>query len=128
MIACILHPSVYITLLQKILQWWIPYVSFIPLHSCDYLKKISIKIKRVDWQRHYPKWNHTLNKWWMWSSCTKLALSASWTHGLIAQSVRVSERNLVVVGSNPTQANFLYLLQRILQWWMCVYVYKSSNI
>ena len=32
---------------------------------------------------------------------------ASWTHGLIAQSVRASERNLAVVGSNPTQANFL---------------------
>ena len=29
------------------------------------------------------------------------------THGLIAQSVRASERNSVVVGSNPTQANFL---------------------
>ena len=27
--------------------------------------------------------------------------------GLIAQSVRESERNSVVVGSNPTQANFL---------------------
>ena len=42
-----------------------------------------------------------------WSSCTKLALSGSWTHGLIAQSVRASARNSVVVGSNPTQANFL---------------------
>ena len=30
-----------------------------------------------------------------------------YTHGLIAQSVRASERNSVVVGSNPTQANFL---------------------
>ena len=29
------------------------------------------------------------------------------THGLIAQSVRSSERNSVVVGSNPTQVNFL---------------------
>ena len=34
-------------------------------------------------------------------------LSASWTNGQIAQLVRVSERNSVVVGSNPTQANFL---------------------
>ena len=40
---------------------------------------------------------------------------ASWTHGLIAQSVRASKRNSVVVGSNSTQANVLYLLQRILQ-------------
>ena len=29
-------------------------------------------------------------KRWNWSSCTKLALSASWTHGLIAQSFRAS--------------------------------------
>ena len=54
-----------------------------------------------------PKLNVTLNKWRNWSSCTKLALSASWTHGLMAQSVRASGRNSVVVGSNATQANFL---------------------
>ena len=29
-----------------------------------------------------------------------------------------SERNSVVVGSNPTQANFLQLLLKILQWWI----------
>ena len=46
-------------------------------------------------------------KIWNWSSCTKLVLSRSWTHSLIAQSVRASEWNSVVVGSNPTQANFL---------------------
>ena len=63
--------------------------------------------KRGDWRRQQPKWNLTLNKRWNWSSCTKLALSASWTHGLIAQSVRASERNSVVVDSNPTQASFL---------------------
>ena len=55
----------------------------------------------------YMKGNVTLNKRWNWSSWTKLALSASWTHGLIAHSVRASERNSVVVGSSPTQANFL---------------------
>ena len=33
-----------------------------------------------------------------------------------AQSVRASERNSLVMGSNPTQANFLWLLQIILQW------------
>ena len=58
--------------------------------------------KRGDWRRPQPKWNLTLNKWWNWNSCPKLALSASWTHDLIAQSVRASERNSVVVGSNPT--------------------------
>ena len=30
-----------------------------------------------------------------------------WPHGLIAQPVRASERNAVVVDSNPTQDNFL---------------------
>ena len=50
----------------------------------------------------------TLNKQWNWRSCTKLALNASWTHGLIAHLVRASERNSVVVDSSFTQANFLY--------------------
>ena len=30
-------------------------------------------------------------------------------YAYIAQLVRASERNSVVVGSNPTQANFLYV-------------------
>ena len=59
-----------------------------------------------------------LNKQWNWSSCTKLAQSVSWTHDLVAQSVRGSEHNSVLVGSNPTQSNFLKLLQRIIQWWI----------
>ena len=42
-----------------------------------------------------------------WSRCTKLVLSASLGHGLIAQSSRVSGWNSVVVGSSPTQVNFL---------------------
>ena len=32
----------------------------------------------------------------------KLAQRMSWTHGMIAQLVRASERNLVFVASNPT--------------------------
>ena len=40
-------------------------------------------------------------KTWNWSSCPKEALSARWTHGLIVQSVRASERNSVVAGLNP---------------------------
>ena len=75
----------------------------IPLHTCDYLQKTSIKINVAPDECKQPKWNVTLNKRWNWSSCTKLALSASWTHGLIAQLVRASEPNSVVVGSNPTQ-------------------------
>ena len=42
-----------------------------------------------------------------WSCCIKLAMSVSLTHDLIAQSVGASERNSVVVGSDPTQANFV---------------------
>ena len=34
----------FLYLLQIILQWSIPCVSVNPLHSCDYLKKISTKI------------------------------------------------------------------------------------
>ena len=40
---------------------------------------------------------------------------ANSTHGLIAQSVRAPERTSVVVGSNPTVTNFLWLLLRIVQ-------------
>ena len=47
-----------------------------------------------------------------------LAMVASWTYGLVAQSVRAWERNSLVVGLNPTQANFQELLQRISQWWI----------
>ena len=35
-----------------------------------------------------------------------MRLKAIWAHGLIAQSVRQSELNSVVVGSNPAQAKF----------------------
>ena len=45
-------------------------------------------------------------------------LSASSAHGLIAQLVRASKRNSLLMSSNPTQANFLQLLLRILQWWI----------
>ena len=60
-------------------------------------------------------------------SHAKLALSVSWTHGLIAQLVGASEWNSVVVGPNPTQANFLWLLQRI-RWWRILYIYINIYI
>ena len=50
----------------------------------------------------------------------RVNIYANWT--LIAQSARVSERHSVVVGSNPTQANFLLLLQIILLFWI-PYIY-----
>ena len=64
-------------------------------------------------------------------SHAKLALSVSWTHGLIAQLVGASEWNSVVVGPNPTQANSLWLLQRIRRWrilYIYIYIYKYIYI
>ena len=69
------------------------------------------------------KWEHWTKRW-NWSSCADLAVRVSWTHGLIAQLVRASERNSVVVSSDPTQANFLQLLLKIFLWWIpYVYMY-----
>ena len=97
----------FLWLLLKILQWWIPYVSIhsatsvttfarVRLMQMWWLTKTKTEMKREHWKKR-----------WNWSICTKLALRASWTHDLIVQSVRASERNSVVAGSNPTQANFL---------------------
>ena len=81
--------------------------QFIPQHSCDYRKKISIQINVATDEGNNRNEIWHWKKRWNWSSCTKLALSTNGTHGLIAQLVRASERSSVVVGSNPTQANFL---------------------
>ena len=97
--------------------------QLILLHSCAYLQKTSIKINVATSEDKQPKSNVTLNKRWNWNRCTKFAVSVSWTHGLIAQLVRASERNSMVVGSNPTQTNFLELLQQIFQWWT-PYIYQ----
>ena len=40
-------------------------------------------------------------------AAVKLPVSTSRTHGLIAQSVRASEKNVLTVGSSATQSNFL---------------------
>ena len=40
-------------------------------------------------------------------SIYEIGVSASWTHALIAKSVRASEQNSVVMSSNPIQANIL---------------------
>ena len=100
--------------------------------------KWKINMKNVTWKCKIhsfiasPKANVALTttntemnwtKRWNWSSCTKLALRASWIHhGLITQLVRGSARNSVVVGSSTNQANFLQLLPKILQWWI-PYIY-----
>ena len=71
--------------------------------SCYYKRNLATN-KGNSWKEIW-RWT----KKWTWSSCTKFALSASWTHGLIAQSVRASQRNSVVLGSNPAQVNFISL-------------------
>ena len=55
-------------------------------------------------------------KRWIWSSCAKLALSTIWIHGLIAQSVRVSERNSLGLRSNPTTSSAWQKKCRLLQY------------
>ena len=101
--------------------------QLIPLHSCDYLKKTSIKVNMATEEGKQLNGNVTLNKRWNWSSCTKLALNGSWTHDLIVQLVRASEQNSVAVASNPTEANLPKLLQRICQWWIpYVSIYSAT--
>ena len=63
-----------------------------------YLKNIYTQMWRLTKSKTDMKCDHWTKKW-NWSSCKKLALRASWKHGLIAQSVTASERNSVVVGS-----------------------------
>ena len=81
--------------------------QFIIQLKCDYLCNISLKENVVtDEGTGQNEGEHTTKRW-NWSNCTKMTLSSSWAPGRIAQSIRASERNSLVVGSNPTQANFL---------------------
>ena len=64
--------------------------QLIPLHPCDYLKKLSIQVNVATDKGNSP------NEMWHWTNDeTRVAvqswLSGSWTHGLLAQSVRASE-------------------------------------
>ena len=86
--------------------------QLILLHSCDYLNKILTKPNVVTDK------DNDRNEMWHWTNNEIGMPVQSWlwlrTHGLKAQSVRASERNSLVVGSNPIQASFLQLFQRIL--------------
>ena len=96
----------------------------IPLYPCDYLYRVLIKINVMT-----DEGNSGNEIWywrWQWSSCAKLALSANWTHGVITQSFRASERNSLVAGSYPTQTNFLWLLICI-GWFRCIHVTTSTK-
>ena len=87
-----------------------PSVANVWTHSAtNVITCTRLRLKQM-WRLTKTKTEMKCEHWakrWNWSSCTKLAPRASWTHGLITQSVRVSKRNSVVVGSNLTQANFL---------------------
>ena len=48
--------------------------------------------KRGDWRRQTAKMKCDIEKKWNRSGCTTFALSASWSHGLLAQFVRMSDR------------------------------------
>ena len=87
--------------------------KLIQLHSCDYLNKISIKTNMATNE------GNSQNEMWDWTNDEIAVAVQSWLWVLvefIAQSVRASERNSVVVGSNPTQASFLQLLLKIVPW------------
>ena len=68
----------------------------------DYLSETSLKANEMTDKGKDHKETWTLNKDMKLLSCLKLALRASWTHDLIAQSIRASEQNSVVVSSYPT--------------------------
>ena len=73
------------------------------------MTKAMVEMKREQWTARRN-----------WSSCTKFLLSGSWTHDLIARSVRASEQNSVVVGSNSIQVNFLLHVY--------LYIYLSISV
>ena len=108
-------PANFLKLLLKLIQWWIPYASIhVATHVITYarfcLKQVSQLTKAMVKMRreHYTmRWN--------WSSFIKLALSATWTHGLIAQSVRASECNI-----NTYVCMYTYILYM----YVCMYIYK----
>lgn len=54
-------------------------------------RKLWLK-KCGDWPRQTAKMKCDTEKKWNWSGCTTFALSASWSHGLLAQFVRMSDR------------------------------------
>ena len=123
--------SVYILVIRLILieilrrqslGWYIYiyiYIYITWVKACA-LCEISIKINVMIEQDSCKNCQDVicvLSRAWVWSDCGRLALSVSWTHGLVPQSVGTSERNSVVVGSNPNQVDFLWLLVRIFQWW-----------
>ena len=64
-------------------------ISFRYTHVITY-RKLRLN-KRGDWRRQTAETKCGTEQTWNWSSCTKLVLSTSCTHDLIAQSVRATD-------------------------------------
>ena len=70
---------------------WLSICTFLSCNSCTWFLVQWLFFILSVWKYMFSKSNKVCPNCLNWSSCTKLALSASWTHGLIAQSVRASE-------------------------------------
>ena len=103
---------------------------FIPLHSYDYLKKTSMKINLVNNKGNIP------NKIWHWTKDEIGVAVGSWlwvrferyqAHSVVGWA---SECNSVVVGSNPTQTNFLQLFQKNLSMvnTICISSFRYTHV
>ena len=119
---------------SKMLQGWIACVSIHSTNSVIASARFRLKqmwrLAKAVTKMICEHWTKRCN----WSSCTMLALRMSWNHGLMAQLVRESERNSVVVGSNTTQTNFLQLLQKsfsreyhIYTWYSKISIFGSKQ-
>ena len=119
---------------SKMLQRWIACVSIHSTNSVIASARFRLKqmwrLAKAVTKMICEHWTKRCN----WSSCTMLALRMSWNHGLMAQLVRESERNSVVVGSNTTQTNFLQLLQKsfsreyhIYTWYSKISIFGSKQ-
>ena len=65
-------------------------------------------------------------QWYIYNSIYIVYIHIYITHGLIAQSITASERNLMVVGSNLTQANFqniIYIHVIYIYIYIRIYIY-----
>ena len=124
--------GIYINEGRKYIYMYIYIYIYISIHSAaNVITCARLRLKQM-WQLTRASTKMKREQWtkrWNWSSCTKLALRGNLTHDLIAQSVRAFVRNSVVVYSNATQAIFLLLILKILQWWITyIYIYIYEHI
>ena len=91
---------------SKILQCWI---SYVPINSLtNVINNARFRFKKIWWlTKGMPemKCEHWTKRWY-WSICTKLALTGSWTHDLMAQLVRASQWPWVQIPLRPTFSSY----------------------